>query len=63
MIKELLKQKMIASSPVKITTLPFKEWMTPILSMTKKDTLLEGMDGCNYSGEINRLPLKKSKIR
>ena len=29
----------------------------------KKDTLLEGMDGCNYSGEISRLPLKKSKIR
>ena len=29
-------------------TVHFKEWMTAIISMTKRDTLLlQGMDGCN----------------
>ena len=60
--KRIAQTTMTASSPVKITTLPFKEWMTAIVSMTKKDTLLQGMDGCNYSGEINRLPFKKSSV-
>ena len=49
---------MTASSPVKINRVPFKEWMTAILSVTKTDTLLQEMDGCNQSGDINRLPLK-----
>ena len=32
-------------------TVHFKEWMIAVLSMTKTDTLLlQGMDGCNYSG-------------
>ena len=31
----VLKQWMTASSPVKINTAPFKEWMTAILSVTK----------------------------
>ena len=30
------------------STVHFKEWMTAIISMTKRDTLLlQGMDGCN----------------
>ena len=47
MLKELLKQWMSKSSPVKMNTVPFKEWVTAILSVTKTDTLLQGMDGCN----------------
>ena len=31
-------------------TVHFKEWMIAILSVIKTDTLLQGMDGCNYSG-------------
>ena len=50
----------LTSSPIKINTEPFKEWMTNILFMAKADTLLQGMDGCNKSGEINRIPLKNS---
>ena len=38
---------MTASSPVKIDKVHFKEWMTAILSVTKTDTLFQGMDGCN----------------
>ena len=38
---------MSESSPVKMNTVPFKEWVTAILSVTKTDTLLQGMDGCN----------------
>ena len=38
---------MTASSPIKINTEPFKKWMTSILSVTKSDTLLQGMYGCN----------------
>ena len=34
--------------------------MTVILFVTKKDTLLQGLDVCNQSGEINRLPLKEA---
>ena len=30
----------------------FKEWMTAILSVTKTDTLLQEIGGCNWSGEI-----------
>ena len=47
LLKELLKQWLTASSPVKINTAPFKEWMNSILSVTKTDTLLQGMDGYN----------------
>ena len=47
MLKELLKQWMSKSSPVKMNTVPFEEWVTAILSVTKTDTLLQGMDGCN----------------
>ena len=35
---------MIVSSLVKTNTLPFKEWMTAILSGTKTDTLLQEMN-------------------
>ena len=49
---------MTASSPVKINIVPFKERMNAILTVTKTDTLLQGMDGCNKSGEINKLSLK-----
>ena len=56
--KELLKQRITASSPVKINAVLFKEWMTASFSETEADALLQGMDGCNSSGEINRLPLK-----
>ena len=59
LLQEILKQWMIASSPIKINTEPFKEWRTNILFMAKADTLLQGMDGCNKSGEINRISLKK----
>ena len=50
---------MTASSPIKINIEPFKEWMVIILFVTKTDTLLQGIDGCNWSGEINRLFFKK----
>ena len=40
LLKELLKQWMTATPPVKINTVPFKEWMATILSMTKAGTLL-----------------------
>ena len=59
LLQEILKQWMIASFLIKINTEPFKEWMTNILFMAKADALLQGMDGCNKSGEINRIPLKK----
>ena len=52
-----------ASSPVKINTLPFKEWMTASLTVTKTDTLIQGMNGCNYSGEISRIPFKIKCLR
>ena len=42
-------------------TAHFKEWMIVILSRTKTDTLLQGIDGCNLSGSINILPLRSSK--
>ena len=42
LLKELLKQWMTtASSPVKIYTVHFKEWITAILSVIKIDTLLQ----------------------
>ena len=50
---------MAATFPAIINTVPFKGWMTVILIATKTDTLLQGMDGCNYIGEISRLPFKK----
>ena len=31
-------------------TVHFKEWMIVILSMTKTDALLQGIDDCNLSG-------------
>ena len=46
LLKEILKQSMAASS-VRIITVTFKEWINVILSVTKADTLLQGMDGCN----------------
>ena len=36
LVKELLKQWLTTSSPVKINTVPFKEWMTAILLVKKK---------------------------
>ena len=36
---------MTANFPVKTNTVPFKEWMTAILSMTKTDTLTTSRDG------------------
>ena len=47
MLKELLKQWMTASSPVKINKVLFKEWMNATPTVTKTDTLLQGSDGCN----------------
>ena len=43
LLEEILKQGMTASSRIKINTEPFKKWMTSILSVTKSDTLLQGM--------------------
>ena len=40
-------------------TVHFKEWMTAILSVTKTDALLSGMDACNKRDQINRMHLKK----
>ena len=39
--------KRVASSPIKINTISFKEWMTVILLVTKADTLCQRVDGCN----------------
>ena len=50
---------MTSKSFVKINTVAFKECMTPIISVTKTDTLLQAMDGFNKSTEINRLSLQK----
>ena len=47
LLKELLRQWMTASSPVKTNVVHFKEWMTAFLSVTKTETLLEGVDGCH----------------
>ena len=44
---------MTARSPVKVNTISFKEQMTATLSVTKTDTLLQRVDGCKWSGEIN----------
>ena len=44
-------------------TVHFKEWVTAILSVTKTDTLLSGMDACNKRGQINRMRLKNECIR
>ena len=54
---------MTAKSFVKINTAPFKEWMTPIISVTKTDTLLQAMDGFSKSAEINRLSYKNECLR
>ena len=56
MLKEFLKHRMTASSPVKINLAPFKEWTNAILTVTKTDTLLQGSDGGNKSREISILP-------
>ena len=47
LLKELFKQWVTASSPVKINMVPFKKWMNAILTVTKTDALLQGSDGCN----------------
>ena len=52
--KELIKQGITASSPVKTNAVPFKEWMTASLSETETDAILQGMVGYNSNGEINR---------
>ena len=44
-------------------TVHFKEWVTAIISVTKTDALLPGMDGCNKRGQINRMLLKSKCIR
>ena len=45
---------MTASSPVKIIIIIlFKEWMTAILTVTKIDTIHQGMYNYNESGEVN----------
>ena len=44
---------MTASFPVKIIIILFKEWMTAILTVTKIDTIHQGMYNCNESGEVN----------
>ena len=36
---------MATSSYIKIDTLPFKEWMTAILTVTKIDTLFQVING------------------
>ena len=56
--KELLKQRMTASSPVKINIVPFNEWFNAILTVAKTNTLLQGSGNCNKSSEISRRPLK-----
>ena len=58
LLKQSLRQWMTARSPVKVNTISFKEQMTATLSVTKTDTLLQRVDGCKWSGEIN--PSKKS---
>ena len=63
LLKERLKHWMTTSFPVKINREHFKEWMTAILSVTKTDTLLQGMDGYNYSGENNNNVIKMEKIK
>ena len=47
LLKELLKQRTTASSPVKINIVHFKELMTAILSVTKTDILFQEIGGCN----------------
>ena len=54
-----LKKYMTLSFPVKINITPFKKWMMSF-SPWQKHALLQGTDGCNWSEELNRLPLKKS---
>ena len=54
---------MTPSSPIKLNTQLLKEWVASILSVIKTDTLLQGMDFCNKSGEIYILPLKKSNAQ
>ena len=45
---------MTASSPVKIIIIIlFKESITAILTVTKIDTIHQGMYNCNESGEVN----------
>ena len=49
---------MTAITPVKINTVPFKEWMTAIPSVAKTDTLLQRMGSSYKNDEIDKLPLK-----
>ena len=58
-MKELLKQWMAASSPVKINKVPLKEWMTATLSVTKVDTILQTT--LTKSNAKNR-PSKKAAV-
>ena len=47
LLEEIPKQWETARSPIKINTESFTEWMTTIISVTKTDALLHGMDGYN----------------
>ena len=47
LLKELLKQWMTASSPVKINTVTLQRMDDRHSFCDKKNTLLQGMDGCN----------------
>ena len=49
---------MTASSPVKKNMAPYKEWINAIFTVTKTNTPLQGLDGCNESGEISILSTK-----
>ena len=40
-----------------------QEWMNSIISVTKTDTLLQRMDGCNKNGEKDKLPLKNRMLK
>ena len=53
---------MTVISPVKLNAVFFKEWMNATLFVKETDTLFETRNGCKLSGEINKLPLKKSQV-
>ena len=47
LLKQLQKQWITSSFPVKINTVHFKEWMAVIPFVSKIDALLQGINGCN----------------
>ena len=58
LLKELVKRWVTAITPVKINTVPFKEWMTAIPSVAKTDILLQGMGSSYKNDETDKLPIK-----